>query len=76
MKRIICYIFGHLPYTFNGGSFESPEQAWGCSYCGKDLSDERDYRSLDLNSKVTKYFQDKEMKRYNNLDIQQEDIPF
>ncbi|MHA1400184.1 MAG: hypothetical protein ACTSQE_07530, partial [Candidatus Heimdallarchaeaceae archaeon] len=61
MKKIICFIFGHVVFKYNGGSHESPEEAWECFYCNKDLTyyEPKDF-GLELNSKVTQYLVDRE----------------
>lgn len=72
MKKIICFIFGHLPFTYNCGTQVSPEQGWGCAYCGKDLTFVDEYWGLNLNNKVTKYLHNKNNKITNDDD----DFPF
>lgn len=70
MSKIICFIFGHLPYTYNGGTYEDPEQAWACSYCNKDLTYGDEYWGLNLNNKITKLLKGKDK------EIDNKDLPF
>ena len=74
-KKVICYIFGHLPYTYNCGSFECPEQAWGCSYCDTELTYGDEHWGLNLNNRVTKWLQDRELQNYKNT-LDEDEIPF
>ena len=55
MRKIICFLFGHLAYTYNSGTGDSPEQSWACAYCRKDLSIGDEFWGLNINNKITRF---------------------
>lgn len=71
MKKILCFIFGHNAYTYNRGTDTDPEQAWACSYCGKELEYGDEHWGLNLNWRVTEFF----TKKYKT-ELNENDLPF
>lgn len=69
MKKLICYIFGHLAYTYNSGSNEDPEQSWACLYCQTDLIEGDELWGFNLNYKITKFFYDRQNKVDSDIEI-------
>lgn len=68
MKKIICLIFGHNGYTYNGGTQENPEQHWACSFCESEL-EYGDYFGLEINYKVVPFIQGLFSKKDKNIDL-------
>lgn len=73
VKKLVCFIFGHSPYTYNAGTPFDPEQAWACSYCHTRLEYGDEFWGLNINWKFTNFLVDlgKKKDNYNG-----EDLPF
>lgn len=73
MKKIICFIFGHLsPYTYNSGTPGDPEQAWACSYCHKKLEYRSEFWGLRLSTRLGSFL----FKSKNKVTEEDIDMPF